>query len=140
ELPEGVREALRQQKITAGHARALLPLGDEREQLSFCKRVQDEQLSVRATEQLVSDTIRHADGGPLALYGGDDTPATTSRRDDHLAALEQEFRVALGTKIDVRQSAKGRGKITIHFTSREEFDRLRAQLCGHNPGFQSRAG
>ena len=143
ELPEGVREALRQQKITAGHARALLPLGEEREQLAFCQRIQQEQLSVRATEQLVSDAIHAADHGPLGVFTGDEEKAATptrSRRSDNLAALNQQLRLALGTKVDIRQSDKGRGKITIHFTSHEEFDRLKALLCGEGPGQQSRAG
>ena len=45
------------------------------------------------------------------------------------AALEQELRTALGTKVDLQQKAGGRGQIVIHFTSAEEFDRLRGQLC-----------
>lgn len=141
ELPEAVREALRQQKITAGHARALLPLGDEREQLAFCQRIQQEQLSVRATEQLVSESIRATDQGPLGVFSGEEESATPtrSRRTDNLADLQQQFRLALGTKVDVRQTAKGRGKITIHFTSQEEFDRLRALLCGE-PSQQLRSG
>ena len=44
-------------RITQGHARALLPLGDEREQVAFCERIQAEGLSVRATEQTVADLI-----------------------------------------------------------------------------------
>jgi ParB family chromosome partitioning protein len=143
ELPEGVREALRQQKITAGHARALLPLGDERDQLAFCQRIQQEQLSVRATEQFVSDAIRAADQGTLGVYSGEDENGavpTRSRRGDNLAAINQQLRLALGTKVDVCQSAKGRGKITIHFTSEEEFARLKALLCGQAPGQQAKAG
>jgi len=142
ELPEGVREALRQQKITAGHARALLPLGEEREQLAFCQRIQQEQLSVRATEQLVGETLQASDHSPLGVFTGegDSTAQPRSRRSDNLADLNQQLRLALGTKVDVRQSAKGRGKITIHFTSHEEFDRLRALLCGQGSEHQLRAG
>ena len=39
ELPEPVQDALRRGRITQGHARALLPLGDEREQIEFCRRI-----------------------------------------------------------------------------------------------------
>jgi hypothetical protein len=39
-----------------------------------------------------------------------------------------EFRAALGTQVEVRQTAEGRGRIVIHFGSHEEFERLRAQL------------
>jgi ParB family chromosome partitioning protein len=140
ELPAEVQDALRRGAVSQGHARALLPLGDEREQVAFCRRIETEQLSVRATEQLVSDTVRSSDE-LLGLYTGDDSaPATTSRRQDHLSALEQEFRHALGAKVDVKQSAKGRGRITIHFTSAEEFDRLRTLLCGTLPDEHMLAG
>ena len=46
------------------------------------------------------------------------------------AALEQELRTALGTKVDLKHKAGGRGQIVIHFTSADEFDRLREHLCG----------
>ncbi|HEY2838304.1 MAG TPA: ParB/RepB/Spo0J family partition protein, partial [Pirellulales bacterium] len=49
ELPADVQTALRGGGISPGHARALLPLGDEREQIAFCQRIQQEELSVRAT-------------------------------------------------------------------------------------------
>jgi ParB family chromosome partitioning protein len=42
--------------------------------------------------------------------------------------LAQELCTALGTKVDLSQTAKGRGRITIHFTSQDEFARLRALL------------
>ncbi len=135
ELPQAVQEALGEQKITAGHARALLPLGEEREQIAYCKRIQDEQLSVRATEQLVTETNRAADG---LSVGGGSGPAT-SPRDSQLASLEQEFRVALGTKVDLRQAKSGKGKITIHFKNHEEFDRIR-ELLNNPPQPQSHAG
>jgi ParB family chromosome partitioning protein len=49
---------------------------------------------------------------------------------DQVASLEQELRIALGTKIEIRQSKKGRGKIVVHFSDHDEFDRLRALLNG----------
>ncbi|REJ68883.1 MAG: ParB/RepB/Spo0J family partition protein [Planctomycetota bacterium] len=128
ELPDGVQQALREQKITAGHARALLPLGEEHQQVAVCEKIQRDQLSVRATEQLVSETNR-AEDRPFGVVGADD-PAPRSPRDSQLASLEQEFRAALGTKVDVRQSATGKGRITIHFKNHEEFDRVRELLSG----------
>jgi ParB family chromosome partitioning protein len=50
----------------------------------------------------------------------------------HLAALEQELRAALGTKVKITHNARGRGKLVIHFRSHEEFERLRQQLT--DPG------
>ena len=75
ELPEAVREAIRCGKVTQGHARALLPLGDEHEQIAFCQRIQHEGLNVRQTEVLVQETIDAADREPLAIV---ETPAPKS--------------------------------------------------------------
>jgi len=135
ELPEAVQDALRQGKITQGHARALLPLGDEREQIEFCRRVQQEGLNVRQTEALVQETVRAEDDEPLGLVDRDGTTRRPTRlRSEHLAALEQEFRAALGLKVKLTQQARGRGKLVIQFRSHEEFERLRRHLCDTPPG------
>jgi ParB family chromosome partitioning protein len=131
ELPEAIQQSIRAGTLTQGHARALLPLGDEREQLAFCQRIQHGNLSVRATEELVQQAIHQADHEPLAVVGGDPPRKKPSRKSsEQCAALEQELRAALGTKVDIKQRARGRGQIVIHFTSHEEFERLRDHLAG----------
>ena len=141
ELPESVQDAIRRGRITQGHARALLPLGDEPEQIAFCKRIQQDGLSVRQTENLVQETIEAADAEPLALVGRDGrTSRARQPRNEQLAALEQEFRAALGTKVKVTHSSRGRGKLVIHFRSHEEFERLRRYLIRpEHPDTQARA-
>lgn len=136
ELPGSVQEAIRQGKITPGHARALLPLGDEREQVEFCGRIQREGLSVRRTEALVQETIERADTEPLAVVGCDGTTSRPRRlKSDHIAALEQELRIALGTKVKITHTSRGRGKVVIHFASHQEFERLRQHICGPGPSY-----
>jgi len=131
ELPEAVQDAVRQAKITQGHARALLPLGDEREQVAFCARIQAEGLSVRDTESLVQEAIVQADAEPLTVVGRDGSTTKPKRKQSgQVAALEQEFRAALGTKVKITHNAKGRGKLVIQFSSYEEFERLREYICG----------
>src|SRR5262245_50560353 len=53
ELPEAVQQAVMTGVISAGHARALLPLANHDRQTEFCQRIQNEDLSVRAIEQLI---------------------------------------------------------------------------------------
>ncbi|GAH07687.1 unnamed protein product, partial [marine sediment metagenome] len=65
ELPDSVQEALRRGSITAGHARALLPLGEDRAQIEFCDRIRGEGINVRETERLVQQQIAQEDGEPL---------------------------------------------------------------------------
>ena len=92
ELPEAVQEAIRRGKITQGHARALLPLGDEREQIEFCRRIQREGLNVRQTEALVQETIDSADREPLAAV---ETPAKA----DPFVACEERAHRGLGAAV-----------------------------------------
>jgi ParB family chromosome partitioning protein len=139
ELPEAIQKSIRSGGLSQGHARALLPLGDEREQLEFCRRIQDEALSVRATEEMVQQAIHQADREPLAVIGVDERrPRSPRRSSQHSAALEQELRTAIGTKVDLKEKAGGRGQIVIHFASGEEFERIHEHLCGRARG--SRAG
>lgn len=142
ELPAGVQDALRQGKITQGHARALLPLGDEREQVLFCHQIQEQGLSVRDTESLVQQSIDQADADPLSVAGRvGDKPRSRRPTSQHVAALEQQFRVALGSRVKLSHNARGKGKLVIHFGSHEEFERIRLHICGpEHPDAQARAG
>jgi ParB family chromosome partitioning protein len=137
ELPEEVKSLVAAGEISQGHARALLPLGDEDEQKAFAKRIAAESLSVRVTEQLVSEHIQRADGGSLKVFAGEGTSsAPPVSGNEHLSQLEDQLRLSLGTKVELRQSAKGKGKITIHFANAEEFDRLRGILTGSDIQFR----
>lgn len=134
ELPEAVQKAVRNGDLSAGHARALLPLGEEHDQVAMCERIQRESLSVRATEEAVKEAIRAADGdGKMNVVGEDGKsrpakqPATRSKQ---VARLENEFRKLLGTKVDIKQTNKGKGRIIVHFNNHDEFDRIRDFLGG----------
>ena len=121
ELPSEILGHLREGSLSAGHARALLPLGEERQQLDFCRRIKSEGWSVRATERNVQQKIQAEDGGAAAGR----KPSAKSRQ---ISLLEQELKRSLGAKVEIRQSGKRSGQIVIHFSSHEEFDRLRAYL------------
>jgi ParB family chromosome partitioning protein len=129
ELPMDVKAMVQEGAISQGHARALLPLGDEQEQIEFARRIKKEGLSVRATESGVSDRIRSLDGDQLRIVDAEGNSRPVPRpRNEQIASLEQDLRTALGTKVDLSQTAKGKGKITIHFSSHDEFSRLQQLL------------
>jgi ParB family chromosome partitioning protein len=129
ELPTDVKQMVQRGDISQGHARALLPLGDEHEQIEFARQIKKEGLSVRVTEQGVQDRVQRLDGDQLRIVDEDGNSRPIPRpRNEQIAALEQEIRTSLGTKVDLSQNAKGKGKLTIHFTSHEEFARLRQLL------------
>lgn len=124
ELPTLVQDALRTGTITMGHARALLPLGEERVQMEFCNRIQKEGISVRQTEREVADRIALED------TGADKAVNKKRNQNQQIESLQQELKMALGTKVEIRQNARGNGRITLHFADNREFDRLRALLNG----------
>jgi ParB family chromosome partitioning protein len=134
ELPAEVKRLVQEGGISQGHARALLPLGDPAEQIQFAARIKKEGLSVRATEQGVQDRIQALDGDTLRIVDADGNSRPVPRpRNEQIAALEQELRTSLGTKVDLSQTAKGRGKVTIHFKNHDEFARLRQTLTSLIP-------
>lgn len=126
ELPEEIQQQIQDQTLTAGHARALLPLGAERQQREFARLIKDEGWSVRDTERRVSEQLALEDGSPP---GSKPIKAANRKRTSpQLASLEQQLRLAMGTKTEIRQTATGRGKIVISFANNEEFDRIFALL------------
>ena len=142
ELPAGVQATLRAGTISMGHARALLPLGDEDEQVRLAARVAAEGLSVRAIEAEVQEIIRREEadetgegadleipagdagstGGPSAPKRKPGRPAT--RRSSQVAAVEAQLRRALGVKVVVHANGRGVGRIVIPFADLDEFQRL----------------
>lgn len=149
ELPEGVQAKLRAGKLSMGHARALLPLGDEDEQTRLADRVAAEGLSVRAVEAEVQEILRTDEAGrepdeapstETPAAGGESTgaQATTvrrkpgrpaTRRPSQVAAVEAQLRRALGVKVVVHANGKGAGRIVIPFADLEEFQRLLEHVC-----------
>ena len=92
--------------------------------MEFCNRIQKEGISVRQTEREVADRIALED------TGADKAVNKKRSQNQQIEALQQELKVALGTKVEIRQNARGNGRITLHFADNREFDRLRALLNG----------
>lgn len=118
-LAEGVRDALETNKISMGHARALLGLEDSRQQTLLCKAIIIKGLSVRRVEALV----RNSKNG-TAIPKLRPTPS-----DPHVAAVEDDLRQRFGTGVSIkRQGSKGR--IEIEFYSMDDLDRVLELLRG----------
>jgi len=127
ELPQAILDAIHEGTLTAGHARALLPIGEEDEQLALAKRIQAEGWSVRMVEAHVTELLRDEDADDT------DAPGPGGKRNKrtvtpHIESLQNDLRYQLGTKVEIRQTSQGKGKITIHFTSADEFERLQGIL------------
>lgn len=128
ELPDFIKRALNERKITAGHARALLPLEDEPQQIAMCQRIQSESMSVRQTEQAVRDQLAEEDADTVPFEQPSAKPSAPPTPNHHLASLQQQLREAVAAKVDIRMSGKDRGRIIIHFNSHDEFERISEQM------------
>ncbi|MCH2178679.1 MAG: ParB/RepB/Spo0J family partition protein [Mariniblastus sp.] len=133
ELPRQVQQALSESKLSAGHARALLPLGDENQQTAFSERIQLERLSVRETERIVSERIEEEDSAGV-VAGRIQRP-----RSNQMDAMEQALKLALGTKVKIKAGKRGKGTIAIEFANGQEFERLNELLCGRQVPHQRAA-
>lgn len=111
-----VKQALVDDKISAGHARALLTLSSARAQEIALQRVLNLDLSVRQTELLARK-----------LSGQRPVPKRRPRTTPDAADIEKRLRSSLGTKVSLKPSRKG-GTLTIHYYSDEELDALLEKL------------
>jgi ParB family chromosome partitioning protein len=130
DLPIEVQEAVRNKKISQGHARTLLGLPDAEQQIAALGRIISEGLSVRQTEALVQtgeptaakSRIRKDPAEPGSTPAGGKAP--------HVVELEGSLRQRFGTPVLIRVKARDRGQIVIDFNTREEFDRVTAMIQG----------
>ena len=119
ELPEAVKDAVWADKISAGHARALLPLNED-QQSELCKRIQSEGLSVRKTEEAVRGILQPAANEASPVAPGKTAPAVSN----HVVSLQNQLREMLGMKVEIRLRNKDAGKVIMHFESNDDFERL----------------
>ncbi|MFN2644696.1 MAG: ParB/RepB/Spo0J family partition protein [Burkholderiales bacterium] len=114
-LAKPVQESLMRGGIEMGHARALLALDGAR-QIELAHRIEAQGLSVRDAEALVQRLLRSP------------AKARARRADRDVARLEEELSGRLGTTVEIRPSAKGRGKLLVHYSRLEQLDQLLKRL------------
>lgn len=132
ELPEAVQQFLREDRITSGHAKAILPLS-EAQQCELARQIEQEQLSVRRTEEIVREILKAAtltlptDALPTNAAETDQTTESPSPS-NHVLSLQENLRNVLGARIDIRQKKNNSGQIVIHFGNNDDFERIVGQL------------
>ncbi|MEI7812956.1 MAG: ParB/RepB/Spo0J family partition protein [Ignavibacteria bacterium] len=118
-LPVEVQEAIINNKISAGHARALINVPGEQLQIGLLHKIISEGLSVRKVEALVKKLIEDS---AQAQKTGSVKPEQV--RDLSAMDLEDKLRNIFGTKVVCKRKNDGAGEITIEFYSNDELDRL----------------
>ena len=122
-LPGEIRDAVLENRISGGHARALLGLTDAALQLRAWRTVEEQGLSVRQTEELVRRWL--AEGHAMEM--AEKQPAVAQNPETR--ALEDRFRTSLGTKVNLHRSKRG-GRLIIYFFSEEELQSLFDRIVG----------
>jgi ParB family transcriptional regulator, chromosome partitioning protein len=121
-LPIKIQDGLRKEKISMGHARALIALPNERMQLRLYEKTVDGGLSVRKVEDIVraAQQPRKKSGQHKETGGGSAS----------IQSLEERLRQALGTRVKVKTKGSGRGEIIVEYYSLDDFDRLMDLFTG----------
>lgn len=115
-LPDSVKNALIERRISEGHARSLLALSNPEAQAAALRTVVTQELNVRQTEELVRK-----------LLGEKPVRKPKPSQIPELAELEERMRTSLGTKVLLKAGRKG-GTVTIHYYSNEELEALMERL------------
>lgn len=113
-LPAEVQQWMTEDKLSTGHAKALLSLSDLGAILDAAKKIIQGNYSVRQAEMLVSRF------GKTGTRDGADAAEAV---DPNVKAAIHELERALGTKVTIQETG-GKGKIELHFFSQEEMHRL----------------
>jgi ParB family chromosome partitioning protein len=118
-LPEAIQHAVRKGTVSAGHARALITIDDPKRQMEIFNKIVARGMSVREVEKAVRETGSRSSPKPKA---GRHSPSFTPSI--AVSSIEEKLRQKLGTKVEVRDMADGKGMILIEYYSLDDLDRL----------------
>ncbi len=132
QLSSRVREALINQpeRFSEGHARALIGISREEDQIAAMGKIISERLNVRQAEELAA-RIKATERATITAQHA--TPIPPSQRSPDLDELETQFRNALTVKVDLKCNTKGKGTLVLHFNNQDELERLYRKLCENPP-------
>lgn len=114
-LPQDIQLMVAENRLSMGHARALLALPSEELQRSAAEKAVAQGLSVRNVERLVQRMLEPREA--------EDDPAEKQLDPNTRAAIE-ELEMALGTRVRILPSGPNRGKIEIDYFSQDDLDRI----------------
>jgi ParB family transcriptional regulator, chromosome partitioning protein len=122
QLPASVRQLVRDGRLSAGHARALLGLDNDRRIGEMARQAAEENWSVREVEAQVKRARQ-----PARRAAGRDRPRDASER-----TLEEELQRLFGTEVRIRRGRGDRGRVEIPFYGLDDFERIYEILSGQS--------
>ena len=123
-IPAEIQMALSKGIITMGHARALISVDDQKQQLEIFERIIDEVLSVRDVENLARKAKRSMV-----------EPGELNQKKEYYKDAKFAISQGLNARVDLKFLPKGNGKITIDFTNEHDLNRLLLLLQGPNQNY-----
>ena len=121
-LPEDLQRMVEEEKLSIGHARALLGVDDAEIQRKIAKAITEKGLSVRQTERTIKNIIKTPE---LAAV-----PAAAAVEDANLKAAESKLRRRLSSKVNILVQKSGAGKIEIEFYNENDLNRIYEIIIG----------
>ena len=109
-LPTEIQKSLRDDKITMGHARALLALSNEKEMLLTLNEILENNLSVRAVEEKRKSLVKSFN--------------TTLALSRYELRMQNNIAYQLSSKVNIKKKASGKGQIIISFNNQEDLNRI----------------
>jgi ParB family transcriptional regulator, chromosome partitioning protein len=120
-LPVPVQKYIEDDKLSAGHARAILMVTDPARQIGIAREIVEKGYSVREAEALARGESSRSSG---MRSGG----RKAKSLDQHLSNIQNELQRALGTKVRLISQGKEKGKIEIEYYSNHDFERILKKL------------
>ena len=118
-LPPDIQAGIRDQKISMGHARALINIEDVAKQLYIYKKIVEEGLSVRKVEQLVRDLMSKNADDPKPEKKG-----SAQHKNYEVQQVQTRLSSHFGTRVSLKADSQFRGEIKIPFVSTEDLNRI----------------
>lgn len=113
-LPAPIQESIRRKEISSGHARALVNLPNQRQQVKAWQQIMRKKLSVRQTEELVNNMDASKEVS---------SPRAVSEA-SHFDHIESRLRDRFATKVKIVEKNKGKGEIHIQYYSPDDLERI----------------
>lgn len=122
-LPPEIQRSVKEKKLTMGHARALVGVNDIGFQLTVFHQILENDLSVRATEELIS-TFNIEKAGKKAK--------PDNRLPENLRNIQDKFSAFFGAKAVLKRDQKGKGSLTLKFNNDGELNRILDSIENQN--------
>lgn len=129
-LPKVIQQMVTDEQLTQGHARSLLSLTTTQDQTAMAHRIADEKLSVRQTEQIVSDwkakPIMERRQESITKVPTTSSGKEKKEKSANILDLERQLQDSLDLKVRITVNPAGKGKLEIFFSNNEDFSALMA--------------